>query len=220
MIKICMQFLKEIKYNNNREWFLANKDLYLEARSEFENLVAKVIEGIGKFDPQIATLEAKNCLYRQYRDVRFSKDKTPYKVHMGAYINVGGKKVNTPGYYIHLEPNNKSIFGGGYWEPQKDELKKVRQEIDYNLPEWEKLINSKKIKSSYPSGLSEEGSLKSKPAGYDVENPAIKFLKLKSFILSHSFTDKEVEEKSFSKDILKHAANLKPVLDFLNKALD
>lgn len=199
---------------------MANIDLYLEAKAEFEDLVSKVIIEIGKFDPAIATLQAKNCVYRQYRDVRFSKDKTPYKVHMGAYLNPGGKKVNTPGYYLHLEPGNKNIFGGGLWEPVKDDLKKVRQEIDYNLAEWEKIINSKKTKSSYPEGLSTEGALKSRPAGYDLENPAIEYLKLKSFLLSHSFTDKEVEEKSFVKEVAKHATNLKPLLDFLNKALD
>ena len=183
-------------------------------------LISKVIGEIGKFEPSIATLQAKDCVYRQYRDVRFSKDKTPYKVHMGAYINPGGKKVNTPGYYLHIEPGNKSIFGGGLWEPAKDDLKKVRQEIDYNLKDFEKLIKNKKLKFSYPSGLSTQGALKSKPAGYEIENPAIEYLKLKSFILSHSFTDKEVEEKNLIREISKHALNLKPLLYFLNKSLD
>lgn len=220
MISACMKFLEEVKENNNREWFLANKDFYLEAKAEFEKLVSKIITEIGKFEPSIANLQAKDCVYRQYRDVRFSKNKTPYKVHMGAYLNPGGKKVNTPGYYLHLEPGNKNIFGGGLWEPDKDDLKKVRQEIDYNLADWEKIIKNKKIKKSYPTSLSIQGALKTRPAGYDVENPAIEYLKLKSFILSHSFTDKEVLEKNFIKEVAKHATNLKPVLDFLNKALD
>lgn len=220
MISTSLKFLEEIKNNNNREWFLANKDLYLEAKDEFEKLVAKIIIEISKFDSSISTLQAKDCTYRQYRDVRFSKDKTPYKVHMGAYINPGGKKINTPGYYIHIEPNNKSIFGGGFWEPTKDDLKKVRQEIDYNLNDWEKIIKNNKVKNSFPSGLSTQGALKRNPAGYDLENPAIEYLKLKSFIMSHSFSDVDLLNKNLAKEVSKHAFNLKPVLDFLNKALD
>ncbi|MBS1763035.1 MAG: DUF2461 domain-containing protein [Bacteroidetes bacterium] len=213
------KFLRGVKKNNNREWFLKNKDLYISAKQEFENFIDNVIKEISTFDNSVSELKAKDCIYRQYRDVRFSKDKTPYKVHMGAYINSEGKKINTPGYYFHLEPGGKSIFGGGFWEPEKDLLKKVRQEIDYNLEEWESIITEKTFKNSYPQGLSKENSLLNQPAGYDKDNPAIEYLKLKSFIVSHNFSDEQIMSNNLLKEVKKHAKALKPAIDFLKKSL-
>src|SRR5215470_2969006 len=134
-----LKFLKDVKKNNNKPWFEKNKSVYLDAKEDMDNFVEQVIEGFGKIDTDIASLQPKDCTYRIYRDVRFSPDKTPYKTHMGAYLNKGGKKIPTAGYYVHIESGG-SMAGGGLWMPQAPELNKVRQEIDYNLGEWTKIL--------------------------------------------------------------------------------
>jgi uncharacterized protein (TIGR02453 family) len=144
-----VNFLKSLSDNNNRPWFEANRGRYENAKEDFQNLVQSLIKGIGKFDPDIAQLEVKNCVFRQYRDVRFAKDKRPYKNNMGAYFNIGGKKINTAGYYLHVEPG-KSFVAGGLYEPEAPMLAKVRQEIDYNLEDWKKILSNKTFQKYFP----------------------------------------------------------------------
>src|SRR5258706_6428020 len=134
-----IKFLKDLKKNNNKPWFEKNKLIYLDAKEDMEAFVQQVIDGLGKIDPDIAPLLPKDCVYRIYRDVRFSKDKTPYKTNMGASLNRGGKKMPTAGYYFHCEPG-RNLAGGGLWMPQAPELGKVRQEIDYNFAQWQKIL--------------------------------------------------------------------------------
>src|ERR1700733_12153362 len=185
-----IKFLKDLKKNNNKPWFEKNKPAYLLAKEDMDQFVQKVIDGLGKTDPDIAPLLSRNCQYRIYRDVRFSKDKTPYKSHMGAFLNKGGKKSPTAGYYFHCEPG-RNIAGGGLWMPMPPELNKVRQEIDYNFPEWKKIVGNSTFKKLYPEGLSKEDILSRPPKGYEEENPAIGFLKLKSFFTFRTLTDAE-----------------------------
>ncbi|WP_431217877.1 DUF2461 domain-containing protein [Puia sp. P3] len=154
-----------------------------------------------------------------YRDVRFSSDKTPYKTNMGAYLNKGGKKSPTAGYYMHVE-SGRSMAGGGLWMPMAPELSKVRQEIDYNYAEWSKIIGDRNFKKVFPDGLEEEEKLSRPPKGYDDENPAIEFLKLKSFIVTRTFTDAEVQAKSFLKEIIKTFQAMDVFVHFLNRALE
>jgi uncharacterized protein (TIGR02453 family) len=212
-----LKFLKHIKKNNNKPWFEKNKDLYLGAKEDIENLVGKVIEGFGKIDPDIATLQPKNCTYRIYRDVRFSKDKTPYKTNMGAYLNKGGKKTPSAGYYIHFE-SGRNMAGGGLWMPMAPELNKVRQEIDYSLAEWNTIVKARAFKKNFADGLEQEDLLSRPPKGYSEDNPAIEYLKLKSFIVTRSFTDAEVQSKSFLKELLKTFESMKDFVYFLNRA--
>jgi uncharacterized protein (TIGR02453 family) len=213
------KFLKDLKKNNNKPWFEKHKDLYLGAKEDVEDLVGEVIEGFGKKDVQIAVLEPKNCTYRIYRDVRFSKDKTPYKTNMGAYLNKGGKKAPTAGYYIHFEPG-RTMAGGGLWMPQAPELNKTRQEIDYSFQEWSGILQNRAFKRSFPDGLDKEDLLTRPPKGYSDDNPAIEYLKLKSFIVTRSFTDAEVQQKSFLKEILKTFESMKDFVYFLNRSLE
>jgi len=214
-----VKFLKDLKKNNNKPWFEKNKQVYLDAKEDIELFVEQVIEGFGKIDADINPLHPKDCTYRIYRDVRFSSDKTPYKTNMGAYLNKGGKKSPTAGYYMHVEPG-RSMAGGGLWMPMAPELSKVRQEIDYNYAEWSKIIGDRNFKKVFPDGLDQEEKLSRPPKGYDDENPAIEFLKLKSFIVTRTFTDAEVQAKSFLKDIIKSFTAMGVFVHFLNRALE
>lgn len=214
-----IKFLKDLKKNNNKPWFEKNKSVYLEAKEDMEAFVQQVIDGLGKIDPDIAPLQPKDCVYRIYRDVRFSKDKTPYKTNMGASLNRGGKKMPTAGYYFHCEPG-RNLVGGGLWMPQAPELNKVRQEIDYNFAEWQKILKAPSFKKVFPEGLEQEDILSRPPKGYEEENPAIEFLKLKSFIVTRTLTDAEMQSKSALKEILKTFGAMKEFIYFLNRALE
>ena len=214
-----LKFLKDLKKNNNKSWFDKNKNLYLGSKEDVERLVETVIEGFGKIDPEIATLQPKDCTYRIYRDIRFSTDKTPYKSHMGAYLNKGGKKAPTAGYYLHIEPG-KSMAGGGLWMPMAAELNKVRQEIDYSFPEWSGLLKARAFKKNFPKGLDQEEILSRPPKGYDLSNPAIDYLKLKSFVVTRTFTDKEVGASDFVRELLRTFESMKDFIYFLNRSLE
>ena len=213
------KFLKDLKKNNNKTWFEKNKSAYLDAKDDAEHFVEQVIKGLGKIDADIAVLLAKDCTYRIYRDVRFSNDKTPYKTHMGAFLNKGGKKVPTAGYYIHAEPG-QSMAGGGLWMPMPAELNKVRQEIDYNFAEWTKILGDRRFKKYFPDGLDQEAVLSRPPKGYDAENPAIGFIKLKSFVVTRRVSDETMQSRSLLKEVTGVFGAMKEFIDFLNRALE
>jgi uncharacterized protein (TIGR02453 family) len=213
------KFLKDLKKNNNKPWFEKNKSGYLDAKDDAEHFVAQLIQGLGKVDADIAPLQVKDSTYRIYRDVRFSNDKTPYKTHMGAFLNKGGKKVPTAGYYFHAQPG-RSMAGGGLWMPMPPELGKVRQEIDYNFAEWTKILGDRKFKKYFPKGLDQEEILSRPPKGYDAENPAIGFLKLKSFVVTRSLTDSQMTSPSILKEVLNTFVSMKAFVYFLNRALE
>lgn len=215
-----LSYIKKLAKNNNKQWFDANRNQFEDAKNDFEKLVEKIIQTFGKIDPDIAPLKAKGCSFRQYRDVRFSKDKTPYKVHMGASFDRGGKKSGFAGYYLHLEPGNKSMIGGGLWMPEAPALKKVRQEIDYCYDEFSKIINDPAFKKFYGDLEKGEYSLSREPKGYEKENPAIEYLKLKSFVAIRSVADEEVVSENYFKEIIAGFTALMPLIKFINRALE
>lgn len=212
-----MQFLKQLAANNNKPWFDAHKDAYDAAKADFEATVAGILKGLAAAEPMFAEQKAKDCVFRIYRDVRFAKDKTPYKAHFGAFLSRGGKKYDGAGYYIHLEPG-KSFAGGGMWAPAAPLLKAVRQEIDYNLDEFEGILQHKSFKK-YFKGLEGE-QLKTIPQGYSADNPAIDLLKRKSFVVDHRLTDEDVTNKSFISKSIQIFSAMKSLVDFLNRPLD
>jgi len=214
-----LKVLKDLKKNNNKPWFEKNKSAYLDAKEDVERFAEKVIEGLAKIDPEIAALQPKDCTFRIYRDVRFSKDKSPYKTNMGAYLNKGGKKSPTAGYYVHFEPG-RCFAAGGLWMPMSPDLNKVRQEIDYNFREWQGILGSRAFKKYFPGGMSREDILSRPPKGYTEEDPAIEYLKLKSFIVTRKFTDAEVLSPSFLKVLLKTYGPLKDLVYFLNRSIE
>src|SRR5687768_6437394 len=213
-------FLKNLKKNNKKEWFDINRGKYESAKKDVENLSAEIIKRLSTIDESIAHLQPKDCMFRINRDVRFSKDKSPYKTNMGVYFSKGGKKGNTAGYYFHLEPGN-SFIAGGLWMPLPVDLKKVRQEIDYNWDEFNKIINSRKFKTAFGElDRSSEYVLSRPPKGYDENNPAIGFLKMKSFIASVKITDTDLATKDLVKKIVTQFESLKPLIDFMNRAIE
>ncbi len=211
-----LKFLKELKKNNNKPWFDTHRKEYELAKKNMEQFCAALIIQIGKFDKDIALLSPKDCLFRINRDVRFSKDKSPYKTNMGAYLVKGGKKSYLPGYYFHIEPG-KSMMAGGLWMPEADKLKAVRQEIDYNLKDFKKIIADKKFKALFPKLEGEK--LVNPPKGYDALNPALEFLKHKSWVVTHAFGDKEIMDSKFVTSAVKASATMKPFLQFFHYAL-
>lgn len=219
--KSTLKFLKDLKQNNVKEWFDAHRTTYDTARADFTHFIANVIEQYGKEDEAIAALQAKDCLFRINRDVRFSKNKAPYKTNFGASIAHGGKKSIYAGYYIHIEPGNESFAGGGLWMPEAEQLKKVRQEIDYNFAAFEQLVTASSFKAVY-GGLytGEDSKLSRPPKGYDDSNPAIEYLKFKSFIALHPLKDAELTDKDLLSTILQAFNALRPLVIFLNTAVE
>ena len=212
-------FLSELAVNNNKPWFDANRDAYAAAKEDYETLVGNILTGLAKTDQAFAEQKAKDCVFRIFRDVRFGKDKTPYKANFGAFFSKGGRKYPGAGYYLHIEPGGKSFAGGGLWMPESPMLKGVRQEIDYNFAEFKAIIDNKNFKKLFTDINGESG--KKAPAGYAEDNPAIGFLKMKSFTVSHNLTDKDIATKNLVKNTLDIFATMQPFIDFLNRgALD
>ncbi len=215
--KNTLQFLTDLKKNNTKEWFDTNRKRYESAKENVQNITGELIKAIGVHDEDIAQLLVKECTFRINRDVRFSKNKAPYKSNISAIFSKGGKKADTAGFYVHIEPGG-AFVAAGYWNPEPKKLASVRQEIDYNLEEWKKILSAKKFKPTFAEGLSKEDILQRPPKGYDAENPAIEFIKLKSFIVTRKMTDAELEDKNFIKNIVSIFTAVKPMLDFLNTA--
>jgi uncharacterized protein (TIGR02453 family) len=213
-----LKFLKDLSKNNDRAWFEKNKPRYLEAKQGFEDFVSALLQEFIKFDEKLAGLDARKLPFRIYRDVRFSKDKSPYKTNMGAGFSPNGKLVQEPGYYIHIEPGNKSFVAGGIYMPDAANLAKIRQEIDYNADKLLKIMKQGSFKKSF-DGFDDFDKLKTMPKGYAKDHPHIEILKHKSFIVSIAFTDKEVTDKSFLKAVSSKAKAIKPLNDFIRESL-
>jgi uncharacterized protein (TIGR02453 family) len=214
-----IKFLKDLKKNNNKPWFDAHRKHYDAARKNFEEFLQQLIDKHALKDPTIKEQVAKQCMFRINRDIRFSKDKTPYKTHFAASINMGGKKSVFGGYYVHVEPGG-SFVGGGVWMPQPPELKKIRQEIDYCYDEFKKIHGSKKFKSLF-GGLyrGDDISLTRVPQGFEQDNPAADDLKLKSWIAMHDIKDAELQSKQLLKICLNAFETIQPLVHFINRTM-
>ncbi len=212
-----LSFLRDLKQHNDREWFMANKARYEAAKYDFESLIQAFIVKVSEFEPILRGLEAKTCIYRIYRDIRFSNDKTIYKTHMGAFIVRGGRKNGDrfAGYYIHVEPGNNSMIAGGAYMPPAPWLTAIREKIDEEGDRFLKIIGNREFKSTF--GELEGEKLKTAPKGYPRDHPNIELLKMKSFLVVKMISDKDVlAEKYF--DTLVHAARImKPLNDFLDE---
>lgn len=216
-IPIIFNFLKELSANNNREWFNNHKDLYEEARNEFENLLSATITRISLFDESIRGIEPKDCTYRIYRDTRFSNDKTPYKTHLGGYINAHGKKSDHCGYYIHIEPGNCMLAGGSYCLPPKT-LKAIRQAVYDNIDEYRGIVEAPSFKQYFPT--IGETFLKTAPQGFPKDFEYIDYLKCKEF----TCFNRQPDEFFLAPDLVDQVAGIfermKPFADFLNYTID
>lgn len=216
-MQTTIDFLKKLKNNNNKDWFEKNKHQYLAAKEEFERFVDKLIKGLAKADKRISPeLKAKDCTFRIYKDVRFSKDKTPYKTNMGASINPGGRKSMEAGYYFHLEPG-ACFLAGGVYMPEPEMLGAIRQEIDYNPKPLLKILNSASFKR-YFKGFDVEDKLKTAPKGFEKDHQHIELLKNKHFIVSYKLNDKELLSEDFDKKVLAGFKAMQPLLSYLREA--
>ncbi len=214
-----LQFLEDLKANNNRDWFLENKKRYEIVKKDYHKMVSDFLDAMKPLDPALELLEVKNCTFRINRDIRFSKDKTPYKTHMGVWLSSGSKGQNRAGYYVHIEKGS-SFIAGGFYAPESEDLKKVRKEIAFFYEDLEEILAEKNFKKTFGDfDRNERSLLKNPPRGYEKEHPAIELLKLKSFEASQKFDISEVLEKDFVSKMSKRLIVLKPLNEFINRAL-
>jgi uncharacterized protein (TIGR02453 family) len=213
-----LDFLKELVENNNREWFQANKEKYDKARENVIELAAAVIGKLHKVDPTVsADLDPKKCVMRIYRDIRFSKNKTPYKNNFAISLPTLGSKLGGVEYYLQIQPG-KSFIAGGYWMPEAEHLKAIRQEIDYNAADLKKVIDDKEFVSLFGE-FRKQDQLKTTPKGYDADNENIDLLRLKSFIVVHQLKDKEVTGAKAADEIVDMCSRIYPLNVFLKNAI-
>lgn len=211
--KETLDFLKSLKKNNNREWFQAHKGLYEEAKKDAEDNVNYLIMAISGFDPSLVGLEAKDVMFRIYRDIRFSKDKSPYKNHFGALLSKNGKKgMAGAGYYFQIKPGN-SIICGGVFHPDSGMLGNLRDKINGNFKKFTGIMNQPDFKKYFKEVEGEK--LKNVPRGFDKESPAAEFLKMKEFIAVTRFSDDEVRSDNFLKEAVKRIKAVKEFNEFL-----
>ena len=217
--KDSLQFLDDLKANNNRDWFLDNKKRYEVFKKDYQKLVADFLDVMKPLDPSLEMLEVKNCTFRINRDIRFSKDKSPYKDHVGIWISSGFKGMNRSGYYVHIARTG-SFIAGGFYCPEAEDLKKLRKEIAYFHEDLEEILSNKSFQKEFGDfDRNEKNLLKNPPRGYEKDHPAIEFLKLKSFETSQKFDIEEVLKEDFVSKMTKKLIVLKPLNDFINRAL-
>jgi uncharacterized protein (TIGR02453 family) len=220
LTKESLQFLDDLKINNNRDWFQDNKKRYEIFKKDYHQLVSDFLDAMKPLDPSLELLEVKNCTFRINRDIRFSKDKSPYKAHLGVWMSTGAKGANRAGYYVHIE-KGASFIAGGFYSPDAAELKKVRKEIAFFHDDLEEILANKNFKKEFGSlDINETNSLKSMPRGYEKDYPAIEFLKLKSFTATQKYDIKEVTQKDFVAKMSQKLIALKPLNEFINRALE
>lgn len=215
--KATLEFLKKLDKNNNRDWFQANKKAFDSAQDNMTAFAGHLIGQIGKFDDAVAGIDPKACVFRIYRDVRFSKDKSPYKTNLGAYIAPGGRKSMQPGYYFHLQPG-ASFVAGGKHIPDGPEILKIRNAIVKNTAEFLKIVEKKSFRDMFGELKGER--LKSAPKGFDPEHKAIEYLKLKEFMaFTELHDDKVLASAEFPKHLVKMMKEMYPLVAFLRRAL-
>jgi len=217
-METTFRFLKRLKKNNDREWFKAHKEEYDDARAEFTGLVGELIERVAAFDPVIIGTAPDDCLFRIYRDIRFSKDKSPYKTNFGASINPGGRKSPIPGYYIHVEPSGSFLAGGSY-TPGPADLLAIRNAIVTSTEEFLKIPKNKTFRK-YFGNITSRDELKTAPKGFPKDHPAIRYLRMKGLIAyCKDIDDKVVRTESFPAFSSRVFRAMMPLIDFLREAV-
>jgi len=214
-----LQFLTTLKQNNHRDWFHDHKSDYEKARQNFEDFTRILLENLQSFDETLQNIEIKQCLFRIYRDVRFSPNKEPYKTHFGAYFaKNGGKNSDFAGYYFHLDPE-ESFFGGGIYMPLPEYLRIIRKEIYYQIDEFKAIIDAPSFKKYY-LGIDPIEKLKKAPADFSKDFPDIELLKNKHFFASHYYNPQEALKEDFINDVMNGLKVVKPLVDFINFSVD
>lgn len=212
-----LDFLSALSEHNHKDWMDTNKAWYQSTRAILLEDAEVLLQEMVALEPSLASFKAKNCLFRQNRDVRFSANKNPYKTNFGVYFAPGGKKSPGPGYYLQIQPGN-SFLAGGIWMPEADTLKKIRKEIDFSGAQLQQIEQAASFKKLF-SGIEGE-RLKTSPRDYEATHPYIEYLKLKSFTVSHPISDQAIQTGAFIKFALDGFNAMKPFIDFLSQALE
>lgn len=218
MKKNIMSFLEQLEKHNDREWFAENRSLYDEARKEFEIFIDQLIPAISKFDSSVNFMTAKECIFRIFRDVRFSNDKSPYKTNFGAFIAKGGRKNHGPGYYFHIQPG-ECFLSGGVWMPAPDVMKKIRKEIYYNVKEFKGILNERNFKKFF-TGIDDWDRQKLPPREFPKDFPDIELLKNRSFTISHAIDLKILHSEGLFDYTIKVYKAMLPYNSFLSRAIE
>ena len=215
-----LEFLSNLKANNTKAWFDEHKKEFQKAQGDVLNTVVQLLVEIAEFDFDIATshLDPKTCIMRINRDIRFSKDKTPYNTNFFAFINKGGRKSPYAGYYLHVEPG-ASFIGGGIYMPEAATLDQIRQHIGHSFSEWQSIVCHKELLHFFPEGVKASGKLVRPPKGYESTNPAIEFLKCKDYYTQRFLSDHEVTDSALITSLSRTFKSVKPLIDFLNRPL-
>lgn len=216
-INPIFDFLTALAQNNHKAWFDENRKTYEQAKKLFEGEITTLLEGLQGFDEGLWGLEPKKCMFRINRDVRFSKDKSPYKLNFGGFFQKGGKKVAGAGYYLHIQPAGESFVAGGIYAPQPPELAKIRQEIDYNFAEFSGIVTAESFKNAF--GTLQGEKVKGTPKGYQADNPALAYLQHKSLVVWRKLPDSFFSQDDWTKQVLPYFQAMKPLQDFLNRAI-
>ena len=212
--KSIYEFLIELRENNNREWFQANKKKYEQAKKDFQLFIELCIEQLKDVDPALAGLNAKDCMFRIFRDVRFSEDKRPYKTNFGAFLAKNGRKSRYGGYYIHIEPE-QCFLGGGCYMPASNVLKAIRTEIFHHPEEFIAIVDNLEFKKHFPEMYGEK--LKTAPRGFPKDFAHIDLLNYKHYAVGKTISDDVVHSNQFSNEITKTFQALYPLNRFLNE---
>lgn len=214
---ITIQFLHDLTANNDRIWFAENRAIYEIARADFLAFCTQLIAKISEFDAPIGALQAKDCVFRINRDTRFAKDKSPYKNNMGIWLTHKGKKSNEAGYYFHLEPSGDSFLAGGVYCPANEDLKKIRQEIDYNGAAFKKIINQPDFIKHF--GALSGNKLKKAPKGYSPDHEDIELLKHTDYLAYQGLAPDLLSSPQLLDALIAGFKAMKPLNDFLNQAI-
>ena len=212
-----LQYLADIKVNNNKEWFQANKDRFDQIHAAFEKIVERMIVSIASFDPEVAMVPVKSTLYRFYRDTRFSLDKSPYKRHLGSYINPKGKKSPHGGYYLHFEPGN-CLIGGGAYCLESPILKAVRETVMNDIDRYREIVESPTFHALFP--VIGDDHLKTMPVGFPRDFAFPQYLRPKNFSVLHRVPDDFFFQEDWVEKASAYFKIMKPFLDFVNEPID
>lgn len=215
--KSTLQFLNDLKENNHKEWFQENRKTYEAAKADFLSLIEAVLAELSKADPTLKGIVAKDTVFRINKDIRFSKDKSPYKTNFGSGISRDGKKLPLAGYYFHLEPG-KSFLAGGIYMPEPDKLKIIREEIAYDSSELDAIFAQKEFKKYFPD-FEAFDKLSTAPKGFDKNHPKVEWLKQKSFIVSANIGDADLTSPKALELISGRLKTIVPLVNYLNKLL-
>ena len=212
-----LHFLKELARNNNKVWYQKNKNLYVQAKQEFELVTSLLINEIGRFDKNVSGQLPKDCIFRIFRDVRFSNDKTPYKTNFGAYMSKGGRKGGLAGYYLHVEPGSYFLAGGIYMPPSPV-LRAIRNEIYHNIDEFLDILGEKKFRQYFGQIWGEK--LKAPPRGFSKDFSEIELLKYKHYNVVHEVNEQQITGMNFIGHAVEVYREMLPFNRFLNQAVE